>query len=171
MEAFKVHFPGEDFNALRGLGDSGHFWFPDRVGTEAYRGQVYAGRYQVVMVLYPAYPAYPAQDSFSPTAKVFGNKKTIIETFKALAGRHQYSRVVMKASGGAFTVTGGDTGAVKIDAEVAGSATLPVNATYLAKVLTAVDGKNATIEYADSPSLVRVTGDANQWPVLIAPMK
>jgi hypothetical protein len=171
IDVFSVHFPGEDFNALRGLEQSGWFWFPPRHEQQVHRAQIYSGRYMVVMVLLPDYPLFPTPATPTMTAKVVGNRKTLIETFKALAGHHEYNRVVMKASDGAFTVKGGDTGAVKVDVEVEGTGTIPINATYIAKVLNTVDGKNATIEFADSPSLVRITGETNPWPVLVAPMK
>jgi hypothetical protein len=170
-EAFSVHFPGEAFPALRGLEDSGWFWFPPRHKLEAERAQIYAGKYTVIMVLWPDFPNFPKVADQKYTVTVTGNKKVLIDTFKALSGRHEFNRVIMEAADGAFTIRGGDGGTAKVDVTCDGKGTLPVNATYLAKVLTTVDGTNATIQFSDSPSLVRVIGDKNPWPIRLAPMK
>ena len=170
-EAFTQHFPGEAFPALKGLADKGWFWFPPRVDLQAERAQIYSGRYAVVMVLWPSAPSFPKVADQDYTVKVSGNRRVLIDTFKSLAGRHEHNRVVMEASDGAFTVLGGDNGKAKIDVSVTGVGKLPVNATYMAKVLNTVDGTNVTIEYSDSPSLVRIVGDKNPWPIRLAPMK
>lgn len=170
-EHFTTHFPSEAFGSLKGLDSSGWFWFPPRVKLEAERAHIYAGKYLVVMVLWPDYPAFPRVADQDYTVKVSGNRKVLIDTFKSLAGRHEYNRVTMEASDGAFTVVGGDNAKAKIDVAVEGKGKLPVNAAYMAKVLTTVDGTNVTVEYADSPSLVRIVGDKNPWPIRLAPMK
>lgn len=170
-EVYSVHFPGEAFGSLRGLDAAGWFWFPPRHKLEVERAQIYAGKYMVTMVLWPDYPNFPKVAEHEYTAKVTGNKKVLIDTFKALAGRHEFNRVTMEANDGTFTIKGGDSGAATVDVTCEGSGVLPVNATYLAKVLTTVDGTTATIEYSDSPSLVRVVGDKNPWPIRLAPMK
>jgi DNA polymerase III sliding clamp (beta) subunit (PCNA family) len=123
------------------------------------------------MVIWPDYPNFPKVAEHDYTVTVKGNKKVLIDTFKALAGRHEFNRVIMEADEGVFTIKGGDSGAAKVDVTCEGRGSLPVNATYLAKVLTTVDGVNATIQYSDAPSLVRVVGDKNPWPIRLAPMK
>jgi hypothetical protein len=170
-EAYSVHFPGETFGQLRGMDSEGWFWFPPRHKLEAHRAHIYAGKYTVVMVIWPDYPNFPKVAEHDYTVTVKGNKKVLIDTFKALAGRHEFNRVIMEADEGVFTIKGGDSGAAKVDVTCEGRGSLPVNATYLAKVLTTVDGVNATIQYSDAPSLVRVVGDKNPWPIRLAPMK
>jgi len=166
-----LHFPASLFPAMRGLDAGGGMYVPDIDGPQVEQVQFGAGKYRVISVLFKTYGKFPkvAQDSY--TVKVSADKRLLIETLKSLAGRHQYSRVVMDAQDGVFTIKAGDSGAAKLDVECNGTGSLPVNATFIAKVLQAVDGKTATLEFSTSPSLVRIIGDEREWPMLVSPMK
>lgn len=166
-----IHFIDDVFPAMRGLEDAGGIYVPKHEGPQAMQAQFGAGKYRVVCVIYPDPGKFPqvAPHKYSVTVKA--DKKVLIDTFKSLAGRHQYSRVVMEAKDGAFTIRSGDNGAARLNVECEGTGTLPVNAAFIAKVLQVVDGKTATIQFADAPSHVRIVGDANGWPMLVSPMK
>jgi len=77
----------------------------------------------------------------------------------------------MEARDGTFTIRSGDSGAATLNIECEGTGSLPVNAAFMAKVLQTVDGKTATVQFADSPSRVRIIGEKNLWPILVAAMK
>lgn len=166
-----LHFKADVWPALIGLEDAGGIWVPAHEGSQVHQAQIGSGKYRVAMVLNQKYPSWPALAAPKYTVLVKADKKLLIDNFKALAGRHQYSRVTMVADGSSLSIKGGDAGAAKVQAEVTGKGTLPVNATFMAKVLTAVDGKSVTVEFGDAPSSVRVIGDKNLWPMLVAPMK
>jgi len=166
-----LHFKADLFPALIGMEDAGGIWVPEHTGTLVHQAQIGSGKYRVAAVLNQKYPSWPALALPKYTVLVKADKKLLIDNFKALAGRHQYSRVTLVADGSSLTIKGGDAGAAKVQAEVTGKGTLPVNATFMAKVLTAVDGKSVTVEFGDAPSSVRVVGDKNNWPLLVAPMK
>ncbi len=167
---FRVHFPDHVFPALKGLEHAGGIWIAPHKGPQVHQAQFFSGPYRVVSVIYPNYGVYPEVAQHEYTAIVTGDKKVLIDTFKSLAGRHEYSYSVMEADGGKFTVRSGGSGAASPNVDCVGTGSLPVNAAFMAKVLQTVDGKTATVEFADSPSAVRVTGDKNNWPILIAAM-
>ena len=166
-----IHFPEGLFPAMRGLEAAGGIFIPLHVAPQVHQAQFGSGKYRVVTVIYPDYGTFPLVAAHPYTVRVQADKKLLIDIFKSLAGRHEYSRVVMEAKDGALTIRSGDNGAAKPNVECEGTGTLPVNATFMAKVLQTVDGKTATIEFADSPSHIRIVGDANRWPILISPMK
>jgi hypothetical protein len=168
---FTYHFPDHVFPALRGLEAAGGMYIPDRSDTLVQQAQFGAGKYRVVCVTFPNFGAFPAVSGGPYTASVAGDKAALISVFKSLAGRHQYSRVIMEAKDGIFTVRSGDNGEAKPVVQSTGDAIIPVNASYMAKVLTTVDGKSVTMEFSDAPSNVRVVGDKNGWPMKVAPMK
>lgn len=167
-----IHFPDHVFPAMRGFEDAGGIYIPERTDTQVHQAQFVSGPYRVVCVIWPKYPSFPKVPEQKYTASVTGDKKVLIDALKSLAGRHQYSRVTMSVEDDAFLVQSGDTGAARFaDMKVTGGASLPVNAMFIAKVLQTVDGKEATIEFSDAPSNVRIVGDKNTWPMLVAPMK
>lgn len=166
-----ISFPDHVFPALRGLEDAGGIYIPVRNDTQVHQAQFGAGKYRVVCVIYPKYPTFPHVAEQGYTATVRADKKVLIDTFKSLAGRHQYSRVVMEASDGTFVIRSGDNGVARLSVDCEGTGSLPVNAAFIAKVLQVVDGKTATIQFADAPSHVRIVGDNNGWPILVSPMK
>lgn len=168
---FTVHFPDHVFPALKGLSGNAGIYIPEHTGPQVMQAQFGAGVYRVVCVVLPNYGKFPQVAPHEYTATVTGDKKVIADAFKSLAGRHQYSRVTMIAEGGSLTVKGGDAGAIKLNVKCEGTATLPVNASFIAKMLQTVEGKTATVQFADSPSHVRIVGDKNHWPLLVAPMR
>lgn len=170
---YTVHFPDHVFPALKGLTGptGGGIYIPDHEGKQVHQAQFGIGQYRVACVILPNYGKFPQVAPHKYTARVTGDKKVIADAFKSLAGRHQYSRVTMIAEGGVLTVKGGDNGAIKLNVECEGTGTLPVNAAFIAKMLQTVEGKTATVEFADAPSHVRIVGDKNHWPLLVAPMK
>jgi len=167
---FTVHFPDHVFPALKGLESAGGIYIPEHTGPQVHQAQFGAGKYRVICVIYPDYGKFPRVAKQDYTARVTGDRKVLVDAFKSLAGRHTYHRVVMEVSGDSFIIRSGDNGAAKVNIDSEGTGTLPVNASFIAKVLSAVDGKNATVEFSDSPSNVRVTGDKNGWPLLVSPM-
>ena len=166
-----VHFPDHVFPALRGLSAAGGIYIPEHTGSQVHQAQFGAGKYRVVTVILPNYGKFPAVAEYEYTVRVHGDKKLLTDTFKSLAGRHQFSRVVMEARDGTFTIRSGDSGAATLNIECEGTGSLPVNAAFMAKVLQTVDGKTATVQFADSPSRVRIIGEKNLWPILVAAMK
>lgn len=166
-----LHFNSELFPAIKGLEWAGGFWVPEHVPPQVHQVQVMSGKFRVVSVIYPQYPKFPWVADSKYTVKVEGDKKAMADLFKSMAGRHPYARVIMTSDGEKFSIKSGDTGEAQVQATVTGKGTLPVNATFMAKVLATVEGKTATIEYTSPPSLVRVIGDKNVWPVRVAPMK
>jgi len=165
-----IHFPDHVFPALRGLEDAGGIYIPEHVGPQVHQAQFGSGKYRVVCVIYPTYEKFPQVADHNYTVTVHADKKLLIDTFKSLAGRHQYSRVTMIAEDGAFSIKSGDNGVARLGVDCEGTGSLPVNAAFLAKVLQTVDGKTATVQFADAPSHVRIVGD-NPWPILVSPMK
>lgn len=170
---FTIHFPEHVFPALKGLTGptGGGIYIPVHEGTKVQQVQFGIGQYRVACVVRPNYGKFPQVAPHKYTASVTGDKKVITDAFKSLAGRHQYSRVTMTAEDGSLTVKGGDTGAIKLNVECEGTASLPVNAAFIAKMLQTVEGKTATVQFADAPSHVRIVGDKNHWPLLVAPMR
>lgn len=168
---FNVHFPEHVFPALRGLSGNATLYLPERARTQVTQAQFSAGPYLVACVLLQNYGKFPQVAAHEYTASVTGDKRVISDAFKSLAGRHQYSRVTMIAEGGKFTVKGGDNGAITMNVECEGEASLPVNAAFMTKMLQTVEGRTATVQFADSPSHVRIVGDKNHWPLLVAPMR
>lgn len=168
---FTLHFPDHVFAGLKGLESAGGIYVPEHKTQQVQQAQFGAGKYRVVCVILPNYGKFPRVAEHEYTCSVTGDKKVLIDAFKSLAGRHQYSRVTMGAEDGTFTVTSGDNGVIKPNVECEGTGTLPVNAAFMAKVLQTVDGKNATVQFADSPSHVRIVGDKTGWPMLVSPMK
>lgn len=166
-----ISFPDHVFPSLRGLEAAGGIYIPERTDTQVHQAQFKSGKYHVTCVIYPKYPSFPQVADHGYTATVKADKKVLIDTFKSLAGRHQYSRVVMEARDGAFSIQSGDNGVARLSVESEGTGTLPVNAAFLAKVLQTVDGKTATVQFANAPSHVRIVGDNNGWPFLVSPMK
>jgi DNA polymerase III sliding clamp (beta) subunit (PCNA family) len=166
-----IHFPDDLFPAMRGLEDAGGIYLPERFESQGHQAQFGSGKYRVVSVLLPGAGKFPNVAEHRYTVNMTADKKVLIDTFKSLAGRHQYNRVVMEAKDGEFTIRSGDNGAARLNVECEGTGSIPVNATFMAKVLQTVDGKNATVQYADAPSHVRIYGDGNNWPLLVAPMK
>jgi hypothetical protein len=166
-----IHFPDDLFPALRGLESAGGLYLPERFEQQVYQAQFGAGIYRVVSVIYPKYTKFANVAKHEYTVNIKADKKVLIDTFKSLAGRHQYNRVVMEAKDGAFTIRSGDNGAARLNVECEGAGAIPVNATFMAKVLQTVDGKTATVQFANAPSHVRIVGDANNWPLLVSPMK
>jgi hypothetical protein len=118
----------------------------------------------------PEYKPWPRVPDHDFPATVSGDKKVMIDAFKALAGRHQFARTVMQVENDKFSIKGGDKGVIKLNVEASGRATCPVNATYMAKVLSTVEGKTATVQFDTAPTFVRVTGE-NAWPIRVSPMK
>jgi len=167
---FRTALYPDSFQALRGIETAGGFWLAPRIKPQVQQAQVMAGNVRVSMVVRPEYPRFPSVAGGTYDATVRGDRKMLVDTFKSLAGRHQYSRVVMEAKAGEFIIRAGDNGAAKVVAEVEGEAFIPVNAAFMAKTLQTVDGKTATVEFSDAPSNIRVTGD-NPWPLVVAPMK
>lgn len=171
-EDFRSHLYPDAVQALRGIDIAGGFWFPPRVPPYVQQAQVIAGPWRIATVVRPNYGRLPAVAGGKYATIVSGEKKPLIETFKSLAGRHQYSRVIMEAKGGDFTVKAGDNGkATLAGVKVEGEAFLPVNAQFMAKVMQVVDGKTVTIEFSDAPSNIRVIGDSCPWSLVVAPMK
>lgn len=168
---FTLHFPDHIFPALKGFEDKGFIYVPEHKPPQVHQAQFRSGKYLAVTVMYPNYGKFPRLAEHEYTAVITGDKKLLIDSFKSLAGRHQYHRVIMEAAGGKFTIRSGDQGTAEVNVECVGTGTLPVNATFMAKVLSTVDGKTATISYSNSPSLVRVVGDKNDWPINVSPMK
>ena len=166
-----IHFPEGLFPAMRGLEAAGGIYIPVHTGPQVMQAQFGAERYRVVTVIYPDYGTFPQVAEHEYTVRVQADRKVLIDTFKSLAGRHQYSRVVMEAKDGVLTIRSGDNGAAKPNVECEGTGTLPVNAAFMAKVLQTIDGKNAIVQFADSPSHVRIIGDTNPWPMHVSPMK
>lgn len=167
-----VHFPDHIFPALRGFEQAGGIYIPEHEGPQVMQAQFGSGKYRAVCVIYPDYGRFPQVAQNEYTVAVQADKKVLIDTFKSLAGRHPNSRVVMEAKDGAFTIKSGDTGAARLsNVQCTGTGSLPVNATFIAKVLQTVEGKTATVQFADAPSLVRIVGDDNEWPMLVSPMK
>jgi DNA polymerase III sliding clamp (beta) subunit (PCNA family) len=167
---FKSTLYPEAFQSLRGIEGAGGFWFPPRVGPQVQQMQVISGPFRVATVVRLEYGKFPSVAGGKYACVVKADRKLLVDTFKSLAGRHQYSRVIMEAKGGQFTIKAGDNGAASVVAEVEGEAFIPVNATFMAKTLATVDGKTATVEFSDAPSNIRVTGDT-PWPLVVAPMK
>ncbi len=170
-DIFTLHFPDHIFPALKGFEDAGFIYVPERIPPQVAQAQFKAGKYHAVCVMYPNYGKFPRLASQAYTAVITGDKKLLIDSFKSLAGRHAYHRVIMEAKDGKFTIRSGDDGTAEVNVECTGTGTLPVNATFMAKVLSTVDGKTATISYSDSPSLVQVVGDKNDWTIAVSPMK
>ena len=166
-----IHFPDDLFPALRGLEDAGGIYIPERFEQQVHQAQFGSGKYRVVSVIYPKYAKFAHVASHGYTVNVKADKKVLIDTFKSLAGRHQYNRVVMEAKDGTLTIRSGDNGAARLSVECEGTGTIPVNATFMAKVLQTVDGKTAIVQFANAPSHVRIVGDNNGWPMLVSPMK
>lgn len=166
-----IHFTDSVFPAMRGFEEAGGIYLPVHTGPQVMQAQFGSGRYRVVTVIYPDAGKFPAVAPHPYTASVTGDKRVLMDAMKSLAGRHQYSRVVMEAKDGVFTIRSGDTGAATLDMKCEGTASLPVNATFIAKVLQTVEGKTATVQFADAPSHVRIVGDNNGWPMLVSPMK
>ena len=166
-----IHFPDDLFPAMSGLKDAGGIYMPERFEQQVHQAQFGSGKYRVVSVVYPDYGKFAHVANHEYTVKVSADRKVLIDTFKSLAGRHQYNRVVMEAKDGAFTIRSGDNGAAKLNVECEGTGTVPVNATFMAKVLQTVDGKTVTVQFANAPSHVRIVGDNNGWPFLVSPMK
>lgn len=167
-----IHFIDDVFPAMRGLEAAGGIYLPERHEPQGYQAQFGAGRYRVVCVIYhPDHDRFAQVADHAYTVSIKADRKVLIDTFKSLAGRHQYNRVVMEAKDGVFIIRSGDNGAARLNVECTGTGTLPVNATFMAKVLQTVDGKTATVQYADAPSHVRIVGDNNGWPMLVSPMK
>lgn len=166
-----IHFTDSVFPAMRGLEAAGGIYIPVHTGPQVMQAQFGSGIYRVVTVIYPDNGKFPQVAPHKYTVNVKADKKVLIDTLKSLAGRHQYSRVVMEAKDGTFTIRSGDNGAATLNVECEGTGTLPVNATFIAKVLQVVDGKTATMQFADAPSHVRIVGEDNGWPMLVSPMK
>lgn len=166
-----IGFPPDFFPALRGLEAAGGIYIPERTGPQVHQAQFGSGKYRVVVVIIPNPPKFPQVAPLEYTVTILADKKLLIDTFKSLAGRHEYSRVVMEAKDGKFTIRSGDSGAARLNVNCEGTGTLPVNATFVAKMLQTVDGKNVTVQYSDAPSHVRIVGDNNVWPMFVSPMK
>jgi hypothetical protein len=166
-----IHFPDDLFPALRGLEDAGGIYLPERHEPQGYQAQFGSGKYRVVSVIFAKKTKFAHVANYEYTVNVKADKKVLVDTFKSLAGRHQYNRVVMEAEDGTFTIRSGDNGAATLNVECEGTGTIPVNATFMAKVLQTVDGKTATVQFANAPSHVRIVGDNNGWPMLVSPMK
>lgn len=167
---FTTNLYPDAFQALRGIEGAGAFWFPERPGTQVKQAQVISGKFRVATVVRLEYGRFPSVATGKYTSVVKADRKLLVDTFKSLAGRHQYSRVIMEAKGGEFIIRDGGGGAASVVAEVEGEAFIPVNAAFMAKTLQTVDGKTATVEFSDAPSNIRVTGDT-PWPLVVAPMK
>ena len=167
----EIHFPDHVFPAMRGLEDAGGIYIPQRNDTQVHQAQFGSGKYRVVTVIYPKMGKFPQVARQKYTAMVTADKKTLIDVFKSLAGRHQHSRVTMEAKDGEFLVRSGDQGVARLNVTCEGTGSLPVNAMFIAKVLQTVDGKTATVQFANAPSHVRIIGDNNEWPMLVSPMK
>ena len=170
-EPMTIHFPDHVFPSLRGLEAAGGIYVPKHEGTRVHQAQFGVGIYRVVCVIYPDYGKFPKVAQHEYTVRVQADKKLLIDTFKSLAGRHQYSRVVMDAKDGEFSIRSGDNGVARLNVDCEGTGFIPVNAAFVAKVLQTVDGKSATVQFANAPSHVRIVGDTNTWPMLISPMK
>jgi DNA polymerase III sliding clamp (beta) subunit (PCNA family) len=166
-----IHFNMTVFPAMRGLTEAGGIYIPEHKSPQVAQAQFGAGKYRVVSVIYPDAGKFPQVAQHEYTVYVTAEKKLLIDTFKSLAGRHQYSMVTMIAEDGHLSIKSGDNGVARLNVECEGTGTLPVNAAFIAKVLQVVDGKTATIQFANSPSHVRIVGDSNGWPMIVAPMK
>jgi len=170
-EPMTIHFPPDIFPAMRGFEEAGGIYLPVHEGPQVMQAQIGSGRYRAICVIKPDFGRFPEVAAHAYTVTVHSDKKVLIDTLKSLAGRHQYSRVVMEAKDGVFTIRSGDAGAARLNVQCTGTGTIPVNATFIAKVLQTVTGKSATVQYANAPSHIRIVGDDNHWPILVSPMK
>lgn len=168
---WEVHLPADLWPALRGLDGPGYIDYPEQEGTQVSQVVIESGRYLVGSVIWKNAAKLPVVPEHEYTATVVGSKRALIDTFKSLAGGQDYSRVVISVTDGTFEVTGKGNEAARPNVEAEGSGALPVNATFMSKVLNTVDGTTVSIKFADAPSMVRVVGDKTPWPIRLAPMK
>lgn len=159
------------FPALKGLEDAGGFYFPDRTDNKAPQVQIGAGKYKVTSVLHPGAGKLPFLPKMVYNVSISADRKALAEAFKSLVGRQEFNKVTVTA-GDSLVISGTQIGKVEIAATINGKGKIVVDASLMAKALSTVDGKTATVQYSDSgASLIGVSGDKYGWKVTLAPMR